>query len=125
MELVHQQIVDHCFETAQEMLALNGTFIPNGAFPEESGLPKIMGIELDLKHLPNNGEIISMLEKHASDCGLPIYAIAFEVSIQLKENEDPTDAICVKVYGVDYPTFYQPFKINDEELNFEDIFAVK
>lgn len=51
MELKHQSLVDHCFETAQEMLAFNGTFFPTGAYEGASGIPKIMGVELDVKHL--------------------------------------------------------------------------
>lgn len=125
MENEYENLIYHCFETAQEMLSLNGVFIPNGAFLAENGNTKVLGLELNYKKLPSNGELIDRFHALAQNENIQVYSLAFEVSIQIDKKSPPTDAICVEIYGADSPTFYQPFKLTDEELFFDDIFAVK
>ena len=120
-----QQLADHCFEISQEVLAMNGEFHPFGAFIGESGRVHPLGIELEPKNIPNNGQIINQLINLAKELGIENYALCFEVSIQLSEDTPPTDAICVNFTYPESPKFYQPFNKSEDELNFEEIFGVK
>ena len=121
----HQALTDHCFELSQEMLVMNGEFHPFGAFLGEGGRVQHLGIEIEPKNIPNNGAIIERLLKLVQDEGINAYALCFEVSVQLEQNSAPQDAICVELSDAEAPRFYQPFAKSSEEINFDDIFAVK
>ena len=118
-------MLDHCLELAQEMLVMNGEFHPFGAFLGEGDRVQHLGIELEPKNMPNNGEIVNRLIKLAQEEELEVYALCFEVSIQLDADSDPSDAICVEITDPETPKFYQTYSKSSDEINFGEIFAVK
>ena len=84
-----------------------------------------MGIEVEPKKIPNNGTLIQRLHDLAKAENFAQYAVCYEVAIQLDANAGPTDAICVELSNEGAPKFYQPFAKTKDEINFQDIFAVK
>lgn len=121
----HQALVDHCFEYARDMLLLNREFHPFGAFIGPSGRVHPLGIELDPKKIPNNGEIVNRLITLAKEEGIKEYALCFEVGIQLESSDNPQDAICVEIAELGLPKFYQPFSKSEDNVVFDELFAVK
>jgi len=126
----HQALIDHCMDTATEMLIMNGEFHPFGAFIGESGRVHPMGIEIDLKKIPNNGEIVRQMHALAKEEKFVEYAVCYEVSLQLEENKDPQDAICAEYSDSSAPKIYLPYtkSIDDNQeavVEFDEKFAVK
>ncbi|MFT7614385.1 MAG: hypothetical protein ACI9J3_003367 [Parvicellaceae bacterium] len=126
----HQALIDHCMDTATEMLIMNGEFHPFGAFIGETGRVHPMGIEIELKKIPNNGQIVKKLHTLAVTEKMAEYVVCYEVSLQLEKNKDPQDAICAECSNKSVPKIYLPYSKsiddNQEELvEFDEKFAVK
>ena len=121
----YQDMLDHCFELSQEMLVMDGEFHPFGAFLGEAGRVQHLGVELEPKNMPSNGEIVNRLIKLAKEEGLENFALCFEVSIQLEADSPASDAICVEITDPETPKFYQTYSKSADEINFGEIFAVR
>lgn len=124
MNQQQQDLVDHCFELAQEMLALNGEFHPMGAYIGSTGRVQMLGVEIDPKKIEPNGVMIDKLNQLAAKEKLSRYVLCYEVTIQLTADSSPTDAICVQLSEEGTPQFYQPFQKTEEEIHFDTIFGV-
>lgn len=124
MTAEQQALTNHCLEIAKEMLALNNEFHPFGAFIGKSGIVHPMGIEIESKNIPNNGSLIEQLVALAKKEDFDIYALCYEVSVQIEVTENPKDAICVEVNNAQFPKVYLPFDKSNDTLFFDPVFAV-
>ena len=120
----HQALVDHCMETAKEMLGQTNEFHPFGAFPGSNGAIHPLGVEVDKKRIPSNGDIIQQLHDLAKTENIEHYSLCYEVSIQLDISRNPTDAICVEIKEAGIPKFYLPYSKSGETFVFDEVFAV-
>jgi hypothetical protein len=111
---LHQALVEHSLETAKQMLDQTNEFHPFGAFLGKNGTVHPLGVEVDKKNIPSNGDLI---QEH--------YSLCYEVSIQLVASRNPTDAICVEIKVKDVPKFYLPFSKSGETFVYDEVFAVE
>jgi len=129
-ELV-ENLLNHCKNYASDLLMETGELFPFGALTDASGLTHHREVEVDEKKIPSNGEIIDSLLSYFSDAmenhGALAYALCCEASVKLDEN-NVIDAIAIDIHHrnhPDVPMYYYPFTVNDEEVTFGEMFAVK
>ena len=122
---LHQALVEHCLETAKQMLDQTNEFHPFGAFLGKNGTVHPLGVEVDKKNIPSNGDLIQQLNDLAKTENIEHYSLCYEVSIQLETSRNPTDAICVEIKVKDVPKFYLPFSKAGETFVYEEVFAVE
>jgi len=121
----HQALVDHCLETAKEMLDQTNEFHPFGAFLGKNGTVHPLGVEVDKKNIPSNGDIIQQLNDLAKSEEIEHYSLCYEVSVQVDSSINPTDAICVEIKVTGFPKFYLPYSKSGETFVYDEVFAVK
>lgn len=128
-----EKLLEHSVEYATDLLTETGESYPFGAFADTIGNVHPLEMEIDKKKLPNNGQVVNSLTlycegemKASKQRG---YAIAYEVSLQLAPDADPTDAIAFDIKHVeedDLPVFYLPFTVGDDKkATVGELFAVK
>ena len=122
---LHQDLVEHCLETAKQMLDQTNEFHPFGAFLGKNGTVHPLGVEVDKKNIPSNGDLIQQLNDLAKVEEIEHYSLCYEVSIQLETSRNPTDAICVEIKVTGIPRFYLPFSKSGETFVYEEVFAVE
>ena len=128
-----QNLLDHCNNYATDLLMETGEFFPFGALTDAAGRTHHREVEIDLKNIPSNGEILDLLleyfedqyQNHNAKC----FAISFETTIQMDKNTS-TDAIAIDIrhkQEKEIPVFYIPFKVieGEEYVQFGEMFAVK
>jgi hypothetical protein len=122
---LHQALVEHSLETAKQMLDQTNEFHPFGAFLGKNGTVHPLGVEVDKKNIPSNGDLIQQLNDLAKTENIEHYSLCYEVSIQLVASRNPTDAICVEIKVKDVPKFYLPFSKSGETFVYDEVFAVE
>ena len=127
-----EKLIDHSFEYAQRLLIDTKEFYPFGAYIDTIGNVHPLEFEFNPKKMPQVKDVIESLTKYCenemADEKMNGYAITYES--QVKMNEDDTENSCITISikhtsETKIPTFYQPFNIIDETVEFEDIFGVK
>ncbi|HAE32008.1 MAG TPA: hypothetical protein DCF89_12900 [Flavobacteriales bacterium] len=125
MTEAQQLLAENCLQSAREMLIQTDEFYPFGAFLGPTGIAHPLGIEVDKKNIPNNGNLIKQLIDLAKSENFEQYSLCYEVSLQMSEAKPAIDAICVEFSETEAPKVYQPFsKVNNEYI-FDDVFAVQ
>lgn len=126
-------LLDHCKNYASDLLMESGELFPFGALTDARGRTHHREVEVDLKNIPSNGEIIEALETYFKDqmenhdaLG---YAVACEARVQLDEH-NTTDSVAIDIRykdDPDLPMFYLPFayKADKDHVEFGSLFAVK
>jgi len=126
-----KNILDHSLEYAKDLLDNTGEFYPFGAFIDTIGQVHPLEMEIDKNNVPNNGKVIEALEKYCkgemeSDAMIA-YGITFEAAVKVSEEKE-LETICVSIVNKedsDTPDFYLPYKIANEKVTYDEIFAVK
>ena len=124
-----RKAIEHCEEYAYELLTETGESYPFGAFIDTIGNVHPMEMEIDKKNIPNIGKVIDTLkqfgEEEMNAGRMKAYALCYEVSYQLSEEDEPKDAIAIDLKHIEEttPLFYLPFE-KKEEMEIEDLFAV-
>ncbi|MGD1845854.1 MAG: hypothetical protein ACFB10_10720 [Salibacteraceae bacterium] len=133
MEAHHQELLDHCREFSEELLEANGEIYPFGAFIGPEGRVHPMEVEINLKKVPSNGELTDTLEARGESevtaGNMQLYALTYEVSLQLEADQPPTDAFAIDIRDrstADVPIFYFPYTVvSKEQIDLKPWFAVK
>lgn len=133
MEARHELLLEHCREFSEELLEANGEIYPFGAFIGPEGRVHPMEYEVDLKNVPSNGQILDTLEergeREVNAEEMQLYALTYEVSVQLEADQPATDAFAVDIRDknqADIPLFYFPYVVESPELiDMKPGFAVK
>ena len=120
-----QLLAENCLQSAREMLIQTDEFYPFGAFLGPTGIVHPLGIEVDKKNIPNNGNLIKQLIDLAKSENFEQYSLCYEVSLQMSEAKPAIDAICVEFSETEVPKVYQPFSKENNEYIFDDVFAVQ
>ncbi len=127
-----ESILDHSLEYAKGLLVEHKEFYPFGAFTDKTGQVHPLEFDVDTKNIPNNGKVIDTLEKYCSkelqESRLTGYGLTFEVQLQLSEDSPVVDAIAIEIYHANeenIPMYYLPYSIQDDEVSFDSVFAVK
>ncbi len=128
-----QNLLDHCQNYSSDLLMETGEIFPFGALTDASGRTHHREVEVNLKAVPPNGEIINDLMAYFEDqyqnheaIG---FAIAYESRVQL-DKKNATDAVAIDMKfrdDEDLPMFYLPFSFSEEDghVMFGELFAVK
>jgi hypothetical protein len=128
-----QNLLSHCENYASEMLMETGEFFPFGALTDHEDRTHHREVEVDLRDIPSNGEIMDDLLEYFEDQyknhEAKGFALCYEAKIHLDENKS-TDAVAIdiKFKGFDeLPLFYIPFShpIEEPQVLFGEMFAVK
>lgn len=137
-----KKLLDHSVEYATELLKETGESYPFAAYIDTVGNVHPLEMEIDSKNVPKAGKVTDTLRKYCEEellaTRMRAYALAYEVKIQLSENET-TDAIAIEMVHADQleiPFYYLPFKAipkdqwveGDEDSSkatIEEMFAVK
>jgi len=128
-----QNLLSHCENYATDLLMETGELFPFGALTDVKGRTHHREMEVDLRNIPPNGEIIDELEDYfifeVDRHDARGYALAYETSVQLDEN-NTTDAIEINIKfkdEKDIPLFYIPYSFSkdDGHVIFGEMFAVK
>jgi hypothetical protein len=134
MESHVQEIIDHSFEYAKDLLVDRGQCYPFGTFIDKAGIVHPLEFEItDKKNIPNNESVIWSLNKHFTtemeNNTILGFGITQEAAVQLEEDADSieTIAIDIVVKGIeDIPIYYFPYEIRSEgDVVFKEAFAVK
>jgi hypothetical protein len=122
----------HCRNYGYDQLLETGELFPFGALTDASGRTHHREEEIELKHIPSNGEILERLteyfEEQYQQHEARGYVLAYEARVQL-DADTSTDALAVDIRyrgHEELPMFYFPFSMEGEDLvRFGEIFAVK
>ncbi|MDA7803102.1 hypothetical protein N8987_00815 [Crocinitomix sp.] len=109
-------LLAHSVEYATELLNETGESYPFGAFIDTIGNVHPLEMEIDPKKVPTIGEVVENLKTYCEGemkaSKMNGYALAYEVSLQLDEGDEPIDAIAIDMKHLENeepPLFYLPF----------------
>ncbi|MCF8365758.1 MAG: hypothetical protein K9H16_08255 [Bacteroidales bacterium] len=128
-----QNLLSHCENYATDLLMETGEFFPFGALTDSKGRTHHREVEVDLKNIPSNGEIIDDIEDYflfeVEKYDARGYALAYEAKVQIDENTS-TDAIAINIKfkkEPEVPLFYIPYSFSEDDghVLFGEMFAVK
>ncbi len=128
-----QNLLNHCENYATEMLMETGEFFPFGVLTDNSGRTHHREVEIDLRDVPSNGEIMDDLLEYFEDQyknhNAKAFAITYEASVQLDQN-NTTDTVVIDIRSKninELPLFYIPFSFSKKNQNviFGEMFAVQ
>ncbi len=118
-----EDLLNHGVEYASELLLETGEAYPFGAFTDTIENVHPLEMEINPKNVPTIGEVVENLTKYCSEEmkeeRIFGYLLAYEVQLQLTENDPPTDAIAFEIKHKDSseketPLFYLPFEKIEE-----------
>lgn len=128
-----EKLLNHTVEYATDLLTETGEAYPFGAFLDTIDNVHPLEMEVDKKNVPTIGKVIDALTEYCEGevkaSKMTGYALAYEVQLQLEENQPAQDAIAIKMLHIEddsLPTFYLPFATNDDKkVTVGELFAVK
>ena len=128
-----QEIIDHSFEYAKELLEDTGEFYPFGAFLDKRGQIHPLEFEHDKKNMPTNGQVIAGLTKYCWDemkkGEMRGFGITYGAGVQMREGEEAIETVAIDITlasGEIVPVYYFPYEITEQgTAEFGEIFAVK
>jgi len=129
-----QNIIDHSFEYAKDLLTDTGQCYPFGATIDKAGIVHPLEFEIeDKKNMPNNETVIKGLRKYCetelSANNIKAYGLTYEAVVQLETDADGIDTIAMDIVesnGEIIPIYYFPYEIdNSGAVKFGETFAVR
>ena len=130
MHIYTKELLEHCADFSKQLLKETKDLYPFGAFISKTG--QLHPLELEKKNSIKNGEVVESLLKYLvsemEQGEVLAYATTYEVQIKISEDSPISDAIAIEIVNVESekePVFYIPYRINGDEVSFEEPFAVK
>ncbi|MCF6170048.1 MAG: hypothetical protein L3J66_03620 [Bacteroidales bacterium] len=128
-----QEIINHSFEYAKELLEDTGEFYPFGAYLDRRGQIHPLEFETDKRNMPTNGQVIEGLTKYCREemknGKMRGFGITYSAGVQLHEGEDAIETVAIDITlasGEIAPVYYLPYNITGTgTTEFGEIFAVK
>jgi hypothetical protein len=128
-----EQIIEHSYEYAKDLLTDTGTMYPFGAFIGIEGHVHPLEYDYDKKNMPTNEQVIEALTKYCKEemenGGILAYGLTYEASVQLEEEGDFIETFVIDIVTNEKeqpPVYYYPYTIKDnKEVVFGEPFAVK
>lgn len=128
-----ENLLDHSFEYAQELIDHTAEFYPFAAYIDTIGNVHPLEFDYDKKNQPTVEKVLNTLEKYCqtemSEERMHAYALTYESEVVLEEGAAAKKCVTISVFHKDesdLPTFYMPYSITDDNsVIYEDKFAVK
>ncbi len=134
MKTTTQEIINHSFDYAKNLLEDTGQCYPFGAFVDKAEIVHPLEFEItDKKNIPNNESVIWSLNKFCEaelkEDKIIAYGLTYEAIVQLKEDEPGIETIAIDIIDNSDekpPIYYYPYTSDKEgNIDFGDPFAVK
>lgn len=133
MSSFKDQIIEHSYEYAKDLLTDTGAIYPFGAFIGREGHVHPLEFDFDKKNMPTNEQVIEGLTKYCREemakGSILAYGLTYEASVQLEEDGDFIDTFAIDIVTSEDeqpPVYYYPYTIKEnKEVVFGEQFAVK
>ena len=115
-----ENIIDYSIRFAQHMLTNGGEFYPFGTKVLSDGELVPVGIADEESDFPNSMKLIEKMNKvfklQYEKEEIRAYSIVFDVYVQIDDQGDKSDAICIDIIHKegDVPLYYFPYSINEQ-----------
>ncbi len=127
------QVLEYCIDHAKFLLEHTFDFDPFAAYLDRDELLNLLEYNQESKTEPLSGQVIDFLTKtlvkEFNNNTIQVYALVYEVSMQIEKDQPQIDAIAIDIVHhteKQIPIFYLPYQIKDEEsVIFSEAFAVK
>ena len=133
MENDIQDIIDHCYEFAEDLLNETGEFHPYAVTIDNDGNFRPVGYQGDEDITQKSGEVLEVIHQYCEEQlvegTIRAYGLTYEASIQLEEGGEETDAVIIDIVHSEFdsiPLYCFPYKVLGKGIvQFGESFAIR
>ncbi len=127
-----QELIDHCFGLAEELLNESGSYSPFGLTINAAGevIPFTYevekGTEIDVQQVID--ELDAVLDQQLGNKEIRAYGIGYDVEIEINEAGDMSSALIIDIIHDDdnqVPYYFFPYELVNGKAEFKEGFGVE